>query len=146
MDSQPEIRLLAAVVSLAVRDLTHRPLLVDKKPVMTDEARSACRFLFSDSSNGYLESLDYDPSVFKDQLLRMMNNNSHEKLAGFDPNDRRAMRQNYKLWSSDYARLDYELPDDESEPDEFALLPPKKRGKPSYRPSTANRSGSKNVR
>jgi hypothetical protein len=93
-----------------------------------------------------LESLDYDPSVFKDQLLRMMNNNSHEKLAGFDPNDRRAMRQNYKLWSSDYARLDYELPDDEDDPDEFALLPPKKRGKPSYRPSTANRSRSKNVR
>lgn len=146
MDSQPEIRLLAAVVTLAVRDLAQRPLVIDKKPVMTDEAKSACRFLFSDTSNGYLESLDYDPSVFKDQLIRMMNNNSHEKLAGFDPNDRRAMRQNYKLWSSDYARLDHELPDDEVEPDADALPVAKKRGRFSYRPSTANRSRSKNVR
>lgn len=138
--------MLAAVVTLAVRDLAQRPLLIDKKPVMTDEAKSACRFLFSDTSNGYLESLDYDPSVFKDQLIRMMNNNSHEKLAGFEPNDRRAMRQNYKLWSSDYARLDHELPDDEVEPDADALPVAKKRGRFSYRPSTANRSRSKNVR
>lgn len=146
MDSQPEIRLLAAVVTLAVRDLAHRPLLIDKKPTITDEARSACRFLFSDTSDGYLDSLDYDPPVFRDQLMRMMNDTSNDKIAGFDAMDRRAMRQNYKLWSSDHARLDYELFDDEDESDTDALPPVKKRGRFSYRPSTANRSRSKNVR
>ena len=146
MDSIPECRLLAAVVSLAVRDLAHRPYLEDKKPVMTVEARSACRFLFSDISDGYLEYLDYDPPVFRDQLLRMMNNTSHDKLAGFEPMDRRIMRQNYQLWSSNYARLDYELPDDEDEHFEAARPAAEKRNRQRNKPSTGNSSRRKNMR
>ena len=146
MDSQPEARLLAAVVSLAVRDLAHRPLMEDKKPVMTVEARSACRFLFSDTSNGYLEYLDYDPSVFRDQLFRLMNNTSHDKLAGFEPMDRRVMRQNYQLWSSNYARLDHELLVDEDEHFEVARPAAEKRNRQRNKPSTGNSSRRKSVR
>jgi hypothetical protein len=85
------MRLLAAVVSLAIRDLTHRPVMEGKRPIMTVEARTACRFLFSDNSDGYFEYLDYDPPVFRDQLLRIMNNTSHERLAGLDPMDRKTV-------------------------------------------------------
>jgi hypothetical protein len=145
VDSQPETRLLAAVVSLAVRDLAHRPLLENKKPVMTVEARSACRFLFSDSSDGYLDALNYDPEAFRAQLTRMMNNTSHEKIAGFDPMDRRVMRQNYQLWRS-HAGLDNDVLDDEIELEPDALTPPKKRGRFSYQPSLGNRSRRKTVR
>ncbi len=146
MDSPPEARLLAAVVSLAVRDLTHRPYMEDKKPVMTVEARSACRFLFSDTSNGYFDYLDYDPPVFRDQLLKLINNASHDKIAGFEPMDRRIMRQNYQLWITNYARLDHELLVDEDEHVEVARPVAEKRNRQRNKPSTGNRSRRKNVR
>ena len=146
MDSQPEARLLAAVVSLAIRDMTHRPVMEGKRPIMTVEARTACRFLFSDASDGYLDWLDYDPPVFRDQLLRIMNNTSHEKLAGLEPMDRRVMRQNYQLWSSNYAGLDHELLDDEDEPIEIARPAAKKRHRPRNKPGTGNLSRRQNLR
>ncbi len=146
MDSQPEARLLAAVVSLAIRDMTHRPVMEGKRPIMTVEARTACRFLFSDASDGYLDWLDYDPPVFRDQLLRIMNNTSHEKLAGLEPMDRRVMRQNYQLWSANYARLDHELLVDEDEHFEVARPAAEKRNRQRNKPSTGNSSRRKSVR
>ena len=98
---------------------------------MTPEARSAARFLFTDDSDGYLEAIDCDPPAFRQRILAVMNNMSGGKVIGFDENDRRAMRQNYKLWSTKYAGLDYDVPDDEDESDEDALIAPKKRGRPS---------------
>lgn len=134
----PEHRLLTHVVTLAIRDLTHRPIPMKKDARMTPEARSAARFLFTDDSDGYLEALDCDPQAFRSRIIALMNNTTIGKVAGFDENDRRAMRQNYKLWSTKYAGLDYDLPDDEDESDEDALIAPKKRGRFSHRIGTTN--------
>ena len=134
----PELRLLTHVVTLAIRDLTHRPIAIKKGARMTPEARSAARFLFTDDSDGYLEALDCDPQAFRSRIIALMNNTTIGKVAGFDENDRRAMRQNYKLWSTKYAGLDYDLPDDEDESDEDAFIAPKKRGRFSHRIGTTN--------
>ena len=134
----PEHRLLTHVVTLAIRDLTQRPSPIRKGARMTPEARSAARFLFTDDSDGYLEALDCDPQAFRSRIIALMNNTTIGKVAGFDENDRRAMRQNYKLWSTKYAGLDYDLPDDEDESDEDAFIAPKKRGRFSHRIGTTN--------
>lgn len=139
MDSPPEVRLLTHVVTLAIRDLTHRPIAIKKGAVMTAEAKSAARFLFTDDSDGYLEALDCDPKAFRARIMRLMNDRSNLKIAGFDDNDRRAMRQNYQLWSTKYAGLECDVPDDDDEPEEDALIAPKKRGRFSHRISPASR-------
>jgi hypothetical protein len=138
VESQPEVRLISSVITLAIRDLTHRPIVIQRGARMTPEARSAARFLFTDDSDGYLEAIDCDPPAFRQRILAMMNNMSGGKVIGFDENDRRAMRQNYKLWSTKYAGLDYDLPDDEDESDEDAFIAPKKRGRFSHRIGTTN--------
>ena len=54
--------------------------------------------------------------------------------------DRRVMRQNYQLWSANYAGLDYELPDDEDELVEIARPAAKKR----HRQRNKSRAGNIN--
>ncbi len=140
MDSIPEARILAAVVSLAVRDLSHQPIKENNKPIMTTEARSAAHFLFSDSSDGYLEWLDFDPLAFRDKLFKVMNNTSPDKIAGLNPMDRRFMRQNDQLWRELYAGLDHPVFDDEIESVEVARPVVEKPARRRNRPRAASRN------
>jgi hypothetical protein len=100
----PEVRLLSAVVALALRDLTKRPVLVtrkkprDPKYRLTSDALSACRFLFTKHSDGYFEMLNIDPGSFRSNLIRLMDDRQERKIGEFEPMDRRVMRHNHQLW------------------------------------------------
>lgn len=105
----PEVRLLSAVVALALRDLTKRPVPLrgykrrDPQYRLANEALSACRFLFTRHSDGYLEMLNIDPGSFRKKLLGLMENRQERKIGEFEPMDRRVMRHNHKLWQELFA-------------------------------------------
>lgn len=99
----PEIRLLSAVVSLAVRDTMHAP--IGKKNLhLQRETASAFDFLFTDTSDGYFDLLNIDPGHYRRKLLEVMNDTSHTDVP-FKAIDRRTFRINHKLWKRQYDRL-----------------------------------------
>lgn len=67
--SSPELKLWAAVVALAIKDLGLKPDKNDKLPI---ETRSAFRFLLTDQSDWAFEVLDLDPTVFREKIYRLM--------------------------------------------------------------------------
>lgn len=104
-------RLLHAVVASALRDLaiqgwqpgrrTPGERVSPKTLGMSTEAFTAARFLFDEDVPGvdaYLEWLDVDPPQFRKRLLDIMHNNSPLTVAGWAPEQRRAMRINFKKW------------------------------------------------
>lgn len=105
----PEVRLLSAVVALALRDLAKRPVLMGRHKTRTpkyrlaDEALSACRFLFTRHSDGYLEMLNIDPGSFRNNLIELIENRQERKIGEFEPMDRRVMRHNRQLWEELFA-------------------------------------------
>lgn len=105
----PEVRLLSAVVALALRDLTKRPVPMGRHKTRTpqyrlaNEALTACRFLFTHHSDGYLEMLNIDPGAFRKNLLNLIENRQERKIGEFEPMDRRVMRHNHKLWQEMFA-------------------------------------------
>lgn len=101
--AEPEIRLLSAVVSLAVRDTMHVP--IGKRDLqLKREAASAFDFLFTDTSDGYFDLLNINPWHYRKKLLEVMNDTSNSNVP-FKAIDRRTFRINYKLWKQQYDRL-----------------------------------------
>lgn len=99
----PEIRLLSAVVSLAVRDTMHAP--IGKKNLhLQRETASAFDFIFTDTSDGYFDLLNIDPGHYRRKLLEVMNDTSNSNVP-FKALDRRTFRINHKLWKRQYDRL-----------------------------------------
>jgi hypothetical protein len=120
--AEPEIRLLSAVVSLAVRDTMHAP--IGKKDLrLQPESASAFDFLFTQACDGYLELLNIDPGHYRIKLIEVMNDTSNTDVP-FKAIDRRTFRINYKLWKSEYARLGGRVAryadDDETDPRGYA--------------------------
>ena len=101
--AEPEIRLLSAVVSLAVRDTMHTP--IGKKDLqLQPESASAFDFLLTDTSDGYFDLLNIDPGHYRRKLIEVMNDTSNSNVP-FKAIDRRTFRINHKLWKRQYDRL-----------------------------------------
>jgi len=88
------IRLISAVVALAVQDAQLAPRKIGKVRIPTDEAISAIYFLFQHSDN-YLNLLDMDPEQFRDRLLKLMFD-MNKKVVQFESSKRRNFRYNYQ--------------------------------------------------
>jgi hypothetical protein len=102
-DRIPEHRLLAAVVASAVRDCCLPP--IGKRNVrLHPNAATAFDFIFTDSSDPFLELVDINAGNFKLRLQEAMNDTSNTDQP-FKAIARRAFRINHKLWKSEYARL-----------------------------------------
>jgi hypothetical protein len=86
-------RLLSAVVSLAVRDSCQTP----GKKMLNQLPRDALDFLFN-TSDGYLEWLDFDPEQFRKRLVNTMYAKKYFPIYGLSENDIRCMRKNYQMW------------------------------------------------
>lgn len=67
--SSPELKLWAAVVALAIRDLGIKP---NKDEKLSIETRSAFRFLLTNQSDWALEVLDLNAEVFREKIYRQM--------------------------------------------------------------------------
>jgi len=97
-------RLLAAVVFLAVKDTVSKPVCKKgtKGLTIAGKADSAFEFLFGvdeEISELYLELLGWEPEVFKNALLGVMNKTSaFEQKALFSGSDKRIFRYNYANW------------------------------------------------
>ena len=89
-------RLLSAVVSLAVRDSCQTP----GKKMLNQLPRDALDFLFN-TSDGYLEWLDFDPEQFRKRLVNTMYAKKYFPIYGLSENDIRSMRKNYQMWCND---------------------------------------------
>ena len=111
--AEPEIRLLSAVVSLAIRDTMQKP--IGKKELrLQPETASAFDFLFTQSSDGYFEMLNIDPNHYRKKLIGVMNDTGYTDVP-FKKEDRRVFRINYKLWKTEYDRLGGRVAIDEEE-------------------------------
>ncbi len=106
-DATAEKRLLAAVVAQAIRDACLLPIEKrgDKvrKPrvILRADAATAMAFLFDKSVSGvdaYAAWLDFDANRFRDRLLDACSSNRRDPM--FTDEQRRAFRQNYRLFMS----------------------------------------------
>jgi hypothetical protein len=118
----PEVRLLAAVIAVSLRDLTHPPVKVLKGRRPRLETLSAAQFLFTGTCDGYLAAMDIDPWHFRQKIFRMMSDTQTDKIAGFDQMQRRNMKWNYYFWKENYERLGGTVFDDEEEFTDYAQL------------------------
>lgn len=118
----PEIKLLAAVIAVSLRDLTHPPVKVLKGHRPRSETLSAAQFLFTDTCSGYLAAMDIDPWHFRQKIFKMMSDTKTDKIAGFDQMQRRNMKWNYYFWKENYERLGGAVFDDEEELTDYAQL------------------------
>jgi hypothetical protein len=113
---EPEVRLLSAVVGLAVRDTMHTP--IGKKDLqLQPESASAFDFLFTESSDGYFEMLNIDPGHYRKKLIEVMSDTSSSEIP-FKAIDRRTFRINLKLWKEQYDRLGRRVAGDASDDEE----------------------------
>lgn len=106
-ESTPETRLLSAVVGLAVKDSMQPPVQPTHKDAsvrMTDDAMSAFDFLFTETSDVFLEWLDIDPPAFRKRLLAQMSDLS-TKDKPFKQMDRRYFRMNHALWQEMFNKI-----------------------------------------
>ncbi len=94
----PEQQLLGAVIRIAVYDACHTPIKVGRETKLTDEARTAHRFLWTDGVESYLHWLDVDTQFFREKLIKLMDNRTENSVAGFSSNQRRSFRINKLLW------------------------------------------------
>lgn len=94
----PEQQLLGAVIRVAVYDACHTPIKIGRHVKLTDEAKSAHRFLWTDGVESYLHWLDVDAKFFRDKLIKMMGDQTERSIAGFSSAQRRAFRVNKLLW------------------------------------------------
>lgn len=124
-------KLLAAVVACALRDLAapgfgrsyrsaHNQIGKKTSPLLqagiSPHAFTAARFLFDTSSTGvdaYLQWLDIDAGTWRNKLLNVIYSDVPRPIGGFDPEQRRNMRVNLKI----YKRLSY-LKDQEIDHDD----------------------------
>lgn len=125
-------RLLAAVVACALRDLaapgfgrTYRSAVsqAGKPSVLmqagiSPHAFTAARFLFDTSVTGvdaYLEWLDIDPDTWRKKLREVIDNDTPLRVGGFEPEQRRNMRVNLKIYNRLSYLTDKEIDDHDDE-------------------------------
>lgn len=111
----PEVRLLSAVIALAINDLAKPPIKLIKGFRPQDETLSACNFIFTGVIDSYLHAIDANPEQFRRKLLQMVDNRKDDKVAGFDQGQRRMMKLNINYWKENYERLGRSVFEDESE-------------------------------
>lgn len=117
-----EVKLLAAVVALAIRDLTKPPIKIAgtgrKMPryELPTETITACNFLFTDTCYGYLELLGITPKEFQKRLVNAINNRRPIDIGELSESGRRTMRLNYAIWKESYQQyLNAAVEEDEDE-------------------------------
>ena len=115
-DIPAEVKLISAVVGLAIRDATLPPHKGKRRGNLwlDSNAASAFDFLFTPACEGYLDMLDVDVGSFRVRLLKLMGDLSKNDKP-FKDMQRRNFRINYKLWSDLYARLGGRVSSDEKE-------------------------------
>lgn len=106
-------KLLASVVANAMRDLASDGWQRAWRKPRPNEARgprnmgisshafTAARFLFDETSTGvdaYLEWLDIDSDEFRRRTIELIYDTRPRDIAGWTPEQRRAMRINYEVW------------------------------------------------
>lgn len=122
-------KLLSAVVVCALRDLaapgssrTYRKSTEPGKSRalqaagISPHAFTAARFLFGSEQTGveaYLEWLDIDPDMWRKKLLDAIYSPSPHKVGGWEPEARRNMRVNIKVWKKLSYLTEEEIHDDD---------------------------------
>jgi hypothetical protein len=91
----PEKRLLAAVIAKSITDCCERPTGSKKDPKLSEEARGAMRFLFSNNfiCQLYFELLDIDLPSFRTHLVATMH--IEKETPHISSGQKRAFRSNY---------------------------------------------------
>lgn len=117
-----ERRLLAAVVTMAVRDACEKPYKESKKCTMHVYAKSAHLFLWTPALDAYLAFLDIEPDFYREKLEKFMDDKSERVINGFSSENRRNFRLNRLLWN-DERRLFNVLSNDEEEDSESVPAP-----------------------
>lgn len=125
-NTQPEERLLSAVVTLAIYDACLPPVKINviekgkkkKVNVLCHNAYTAYIFLFNGGADGYYAALDMEPTETKKRLMEQLCDFSHNKP--FDTTDRnneliskkkRLFKLNHRLYNDGYLRGNFkEIP------------------------------------
>ena len=104
----PEERVIYAVVNQAIFDACDRPIGRELHSMaMTENAKSAMRFIFSTDLDAYLKWTDLEPSWFRKKLLDVMFDsknvqpffaNKERTPHRLDDSHKRAFRANYGMW------------------------------------------------
>ena len=138
--TQPEERLLSAVVTLAIHDACLPPIKITivvkekkkKVPVLCHLAQTAYEFLFKGGADGYYAALNMDPVETKKRLMEQLCDYSHNKP--FDITDKknellsrkkRLFKLNHRLYHDGHLRGNFKelsAPDnikEEEEEDEY---------------------------
>lgn len=134
LDGEQQVRscekLLAAVVACALRDLSapgfgrsYRRIVAGagkrspiKEAGISPHAFTAARFLFDATATGvdaYLEWLDIDPDTWRRKLLDVIADDTPMRVGGFEPEQRRNMRVNLRVYKSLAHLTDKEIDDDD---------------------------------
>lgn len=139
-NTQPEERLLSAVVTLAIHDACLPPIKITivvkekkkKVPVLCHLAQTAYEFLFKGGADGYYAALNMDPVETKKRLMEQLCDYSHNKP--FDITDKknellsrkkRLFKLNHRLYHDGHLRGNFKelsAPDnikEEEEEDEY---------------------------
>ena len=144
-NTQPEERLLSAVVTLAIHDACLPPIKItivvkEKKKkvrVLCHNAHSAYTFLFNGGADGYYAALNMDSVETKKRLIQQlcdfMNNkpfdmtNKHNELIN---RKKRLFKLNHRLYHDGYLRGNFKellapdnIKEEEDEEDEYEDLP-----------------------
>ena len=93
----PEERILLAVINLAAIDAMERPLGTYPHQKLTQNAKSAMRFLYGSGFEGYCAALGFDVDYMRRKLETMTTSSVVNKHRVTDEH-RRAFRANLKLW------------------------------------------------
>ena len=93
----PEERVLLAVVNLAVLDAMEKPLGKYPDQKLTENARTAMRFLYGSGFEGYCSVLGYNAQYMRRQLETYQLDGRTDK-GRITTEHRRAFRANLRLW------------------------------------------------
>lgn len=93
----PEERLLLAVINLAVLDAMEKPLGKWPNQKLTENARTAMRFLYGNGFESYCALLGYDAQYMRRQLETYQMDGRMDK-GRITTEHRRAFRANLRLW------------------------------------------------
>lgn len=93
----PEERILLAVINLAVIDAMERPLGKGPHQKLTENARTAMRFLYGSGLEGYCGLLGFDVGYMRRQL-ETYNIDGRMDKGRITTEHRRAFKANLRLW------------------------------------------------
>ena len=93
----PEERLLLAVINLAAIDAMEKPMGKWPQQKLTENARTAMRFLYGSGFEGYCAVLGFDVNYMRKQLETDQLDGRMDKRR-VTTEHRRAFRANLRLW------------------------------------------------